>query len=112
MRKIEVTAVLFLLASGVISVVAAASPDPAIARELRIGIGYVFLGLVLILVIIWFVIYIFKRKKEEKKEDKVEKVIRMLREMRRIKEEIDRRGEKFLGIGVTIAFGISIISMI
>lgn len=83
-----------------------------------------------------------ERRGEERREDKVEKVIRMLREIKGIEEEIERRGEEFtsrsdiasvlilsgmeelrsgivdikslilLVIGVTVAFGISIISMI
>jgi hypothetical protein len=139
-RKIEAIVVLFLLTSGIIAL-AAASPGPAAAPELKRGIGYAFLGAAFIMVIILLVIFV-KRKKEEKEEEKVEKVIRLLKEMKRIKEEIDRRGEKFtsaadiasvlilsgieelksgigdlkalllLGIGVTIAFGISIILML
>jgi hypothetical protein len=59
-KKIEAIVVLFLLTSGIITL-AAASPGPAAAPELKRGIGYAFLGAAFIMVIILLVMLI-KRK--------------------------------------------------
>lgn len=60
----------------------------------------------------------------ESEKDRVEEVIKILKETKRIKEEIKRRGENLtsesditqaqilFGIGITLAFGIAIITML
>ncbi|MHC1610829.1 MAG: hypothetical protein ACXQTW_04405 [Candidatus Methanospirareceae archaeon] len=74
-------------------------PSAAADTQVKTCIGYTFLGLALLLTALAYA-YAFIRWREEKgmkremERDKVEEVIRLLKEAKRIKEEIERRGEK------------------
>jgi len=75
------------------------TPSAAANTPVKTYIGYTFLGLALVLTAFAYA-YAFIRWREEKgmkrkmERDKVEEVIRLLKEAKRIKDEIERRGEK------------------